>query len=348
MSTFYREGRVGRACWISLAMFVVLATFAGPATGQGTGRQIPSARYGIVFGEFYEGEYKDALKDFQSEGRGAIKLGLSRWVDSICYHTMIGECYYHMGQLPDALQHYTAACNLYAEYGDWMTRVQFPATIRPSPRQIVIPWGQNTRGTVPGHFSTSMLIARGRLNNNDVVRQGGVVEQLKFWQINVQEIVRCTSLAMRRRAELMGPVGYGDPLTANLVALLSRRPAPPNHWSQSWIDVQLGIALAAAGKGEEAAQYLKRGSVTAGSFDHPLTGAALLVLGHVTLEKALAEKDPNLYASALKSFENAAYSAAIFSDVDVLEEAFRYAALTHLLTNRKTVYAPLAAAARWA
>ncbi len=54
------------------------------------------------------------------------------------------------------------------------------------------------------------------------------------------------------------------------------------------------------------------------------------------------------YPAAMQSFEEATYSAADYSDYGVLEEAFRYAALTHLITNRKGFYAPLQSAMQWA
>ena len=68
------------------------------------GDSVPSTIYHAAFTPFYEGEYDEALQIYQSEWRGAIKTPGSRWIDSICYHTMIGECHYHMGQLDQALQ----------------------------------------------------------------------------------------------------------------------------------------------------------------------------------------------------------------------------------------------------
>ena len=46
-----------------------------------------------------------------------------RWIDSICYLTMAGECYYHMGQFPEALTQYNNALTLYAAFYNWMMRV---------------------------------------------------------------------------------------------------------------------------------------------------------------------------------------------------------------------------------
>ena len=97
-----------------------------------TQRSIPTVQYHAAFTDFYDGEYRDALKEFLAESRGGIKIGVTRWVDSICYETMAGECYYHMGHLDKALGHYTAALNLFVANSDWMIRVQFPPAIQPS------------------------------------------------------------------------------------------------------------------------------------------------------------------------------------------------------------------------
>ena len=57
------------------------------------------------------------------------------------------------------------------------------------------------------------------------------------------------------------------------------------------------------------------------------------------------------YAAAATHFEEASYASYYFTDVNhvpdlgVMEEAFRYGALNHLLANGKGVFPPLAVAA---
>ena len=303
-------------------------------------RSVPSAAYHAAFTDFYAGEYKDALDRFRAEGRGSIKTTQSRWIDSICYETMVGECYYQMGHLNQALEHYTAAVQLYVAFSDWMVRVNFPPSLRPSSVGVRIPWGASKRRARLGHYPSSMLISQGRINNNDVVQKGGILQQAILYPINVQEIVRCTTLAIRRRTELLGPVSQYDTLTARLLAALSARPGLPNHWSEAWIDVQLGLAMVAAGKEGQAVPVLQRGLVAAGEYDHPLTSVALLELGRLAMIRAD-------YPTALKYLEEATYSATYYPDYGVLEEAFRYGSVAHILANQPGVYPPPAAIA-WA
>ena len=337
----YAFARHGRSRVSALVVAVLMGglsaggPWAGPAWAQ-PARMVPSAGYHSGFAPFYEGRYKDALNLFRDEARGAIKTPQSRWIDSICYETMIGECYYQMGDLSQALEHYTAAVQLYLAFPDWMIRVQFPLAIGPSATRTQIPWGASSRQAQLGSYPQEMPITQGRLDQTEVIQRGGVVQPLTARLIRVEEIVRCTALAIRRRTALLGPLGPRDPLFAQLITRLSARPGPPNHWSEAWIDVQLGLAYSAGGKTVQAVPHLKRAIVAAGRFDHPLTSTALLELGRLSMLEGN-------YDAASGYFEEATYAAVNYPDPGVLEEAFRGGALAHLLANRKGVYPPLAA-----
>ncbi|MHC4405238.1 MAG: tetratricopeptide repeat protein, partial [Planctomycetota bacterium] len=300
----------------------------------------PTASYLLTFHSFYDGEYKDALRQFQDEWRGAIKTHQSRWIDSICYHTMIGECYYHMGQPDDALQHYTSALELFVAFSGWMMRVNFEPAIRPARSSMRIPWGPSKRGAALGYYPPTITIGQGRLDNNQAFREGGLVQLPVLFPIRVQEIVRCTTLAIRRRTELLGPLTRFDPLTGDLIAALSRA-GLPNHWSQAWVDVQYGLALVAGGKIQEALPVLRRSVLAAGQFDHPLTSTALLELGRLALLREEHQQASDL-------FREASIAAAHYPDWGVLEEALRYGALAHLAANHQGVYPILEPASQWA
>ena len=110
-------------------------------------RTVPTSTYFASLGVFYDGDYRAALMDFLSEGRGGIKNGQNSWIDSICYNTMAGECYYQLGQYGPALNHYTNALNLYVAFNNWMLRVQFDPAIRPAGAGSLkmVPWGGSKR-----------------------------------------------------------------------------------------------------------------------------------------------------------------------------------------------------------
>jgi CHAT domain-containing protein len=343
-------GRSRRSAPVLLAAILVATMLVGPARAQVAERTTPTATYYAAFAYFYDGDYADALKAFESESRSSIKNAQSRWIDSICYETMCGECYFQMGILDKALQHYTAALQIYKTFPDWMIRVQFPPTIRVAGAgaRRPVPWGVSTRSSQLGAFSKSYPIVQGQIDMNDVVQHGGVVQQANLFPVTPQEIVHATTLALRRRAALLGPVSKSDPLTNDLIVALNRPVGPPNHWSEAWTNLERSLALVAGGKEGQAMGYLQRSVLAAGQFDHPLTSVALLELGRL----ALARND---YPAASKFFEEATYAAVnqysgsyIPADYGVLEEAFRYGMLTHLMANRKGFFAPLEAALQWA
>ena len=324
---------------LAVASCLVLLCLTPPSLGQGLGmNEIPTMRYYAAITEFHDGEFDEALDIFGDERRGAIKKPGMLWLDSICYYTMMGECYYHMGELEKALDCYTTAIQLYIQHNDWMILVDFqnPRLARWKP----CPWGTSSRGAKLGDYPTSMSIMQGEINVNKRIQQGGVVQQAIKLPIHVAEIVRCTCLAIRRRTEVLGPLCSQDPVTRDLVDVLSRRPGPPNHWAQAWVDVQLGLALIAAGKPTEAIPTLNRAIVASGQYDHPLTPTVLVELGHLALNRGD-------YKTALNYFTEASI-AAYYYDTQIIEESLRLGTIAHLASNSKGLYAPLPMAAAWA
>lgn len=329
----------------AVAVAVCTAGVTPDAAGQlvTAGRTIPRVTYYAAIAELYSGEYRDAIRGLNSELAGAIKTPQRRWIDSICYHAMLGECYYHAGSYPRSLEHFDAAARLYLEYPEWMIRVQFPKMIRPASGRArrAPPWGSSSRAFEVGQFPNSMLLSQGRLNNADALRQGGVVQPPTFISLNVHEIVRCTALAIRRRGELLGPLAEHDRLSAELVAALSRRPVPPNHWSEAWIDLQMGMAYAAVGRRADAQKSLTRALVVAGRFDHPLTSMAFLELGKIATDAGDLD-------AALRYFAEASYSGFFFGNVGDIEEAFRRGHQVASVRSPDDGRPALLRAARWA
>ena len=311
--------------------------------GRGLPRSAPGPTYFTRFGAFYDGDYADAVRGFQSDSRSSIKTSQSRWIDSICYETMCGECYFQMGRFKDALDHYTAALSLFRNFSKWMTQVQFSAirAVSSMNARKVCPWGASTRQALLGSYPSVEKIFQGQIDQSNVVANGGIIQQANLYPVVVQEIVRCTTLAMRRRAMLLGPVAKYDPLTGDLVSAVMQPIGPPNHWSECWVNLERGLALAAAGQESQALSSLERSLLAGGQFDHQMTSVALLELGRHALGR-------NDYDKASVYFQEASYSAVNYPDYGVLEEALRYGALTHLLANRKGLYPPLETALQWA
>ena len=256
---------------------------------------------------------------------------------------MQGECYYQMGQYAEALAHYTAALELYQAFPTWLSQVVFqPIRADPGGEEAAPLAGPPAASPVgPVAVHDAHRAGAGRSPRRSRSQQGGVVQPPNLFPIEPQEIVRCTALAIRRRGELLGPLAAHDPLLDNVIAALQRRPGQPNHWSEAWINLELGLALSAGGRTAAAVPVLQKATLASGEFEHPLTAMAHLELGRL----AMAAGD---YAAAAAHFEEASYASYYFTDVNhvpdlgVMEEAFRYGALNHLLANGKGVFPPLA------
>jgi hypothetical protein len=135
-------------------------------------------------------------------------------------------------------------------YPDWMMRMKFDQNIMPEGLGFVkpLPWGVSKRQPKYGHFKREVLSFQGKTQNENeqAYRQGGIIQQPMLYPVNPQEIIRCTALAISRRAELMGPLGRNDALTADVVSKTTAAIGPANHWSEAWTDLIRGVANVAA------------------------------------------------------------------------------------------------------
>jgi len=323
-----------------LAPWLLLATQVwSPAQD----KTLPNTLYSLAFQPYYSGEFRDAARGFREAARGG-RIGVEgRWVDGICYHTMMGECYYHMGDLPRALEQYDAAAKLFLAHRNWMLKLELPATISetPSTTRSRINWASSRRASKLGRYPDRVSALFGRLDNENVVRGGGVVQPPEYRPVRAHEIARCTALAIRRRGDILGPTCPFDPLTNQLIGALATRPAPPNHWSQAWIGVQLGLAYASADRMPEAVSTLNASLLAAGQYDHHLTGMALLELGKISFQQGK-------FDAAATYLLEATLAAAQFEHFDDMQEAFELATATHIVSGGKGIYPPLANAASWA
>src|SRR5262245_36734119 len=338
-------GAPPRFRWILHTAVLVLAVFA-PSAARAQQIQIrpaPNDTYWNCFGPFLDGDFRAAAKSFREAARDGISnistTTPGPWIDAICYHAMIGECHYQMGNLSDALDEYTTALNFFLAHRDWMLRIDFPPGIDQEVNpKTTITWGKTTRANMRvGHFAARFPNLSGNLNNAGALLSGGVVAAPIMHPVYASEIVRCTSLALSRRRELMGPLCERDPLTAQLVDAFVRLPAPPNHWSQCWAQLELGLAYAASNRIPQAVSELQKSLVANGQYDHPLTCVAFLELGRIAFEQGK-------YEAAVTYFHEATISGAYFERYDVLEEAFRLGAEAYLLAGKKGAYPPLAPA----
>lgn len=302
---------------------------------------LPSRSYFVAKTIYYDGEYADALKEFQSEWRGSFKISTNRWIDAICFATMIGECHYQMGQYAEALDQYTSAVQLFLQYYDWMTRIHNvpnPGNGRFDP----CPWGDAKPNRQIMKFPDKVSLVFGDPNYNTRNYQSGdTIAPPSLRSVCAEEIVRCTCLSIRRRGELLGPLAAGDDLNTKLLAklpVLGR--SMGGSWLQAWVDIQMGITQVACGKETEGVQSLMRGALVGGA-DHPFTGLVHLTLGEISLRASNYDK-------ALTHFLEAATLAFYYDDAHILDDAFRGLANAYYQKNPAQVCPVFLAADGWA
>jgi len=313
------------------------------AAAQQGNRAVPRQEYFLAFTPYNRGDFQNAFRAFRSAAGGGVRSTEGRWIDSICYHTMVGECLYNTGDLGGAIERYNAALNLYLANRDWMTTVEFPATVEVSNNTIRanVTWGTPRNGMRVARIPDVLSILQGSLNPRQALQTGGVAAPPQLVPVHVSEVVRCTTLAMARRREILGPTCQLDALSASVLNALTALPGPRNHWSIAWNRVQLGAAYAAAGRFKEAEQQYLQGATVGNGLQHRLTPIALLEAGKLMLEQGRI-------AEAGNTLLEASYSGAVFEQYDVAEEALRHASIAHMTSNKRNIFAPLPLAAEWA
>lgn len=339
------EGPIRRrwmlACSLATLLLAGGAWRANEASAQD--RTDPGQSYFLTIEDLYEGDLRDAARGFQGEVRGGIRVGLARWVDSICYRAMLGETYYQMGQPRQALAEFDAACELFLTYPRWLLSVRFQnPRAETNVQRRIAPWGVSTRRPTYGVFTDTMLVQQGEFLTENRVRQGGALQAPQFWRLNVIEVLRATALAIRRRNEILGPLGKYDRTSKDLVDALARGGnTARNHWSNAWSGLLLGLAQQGVGEPQQALANLSRGTLVDGRFDHPLTGVALLAQAQVAMESGNAK-------AALNLATEASYAGYAYEDYDVLASSVELAHRAWMASGGAGAMPWLATAAQWA
>jgi tetratricopeptide (TPR) repeat protein len=333
----------GFACTVALlASSAPAQVILPPDLGRAGGSTRPSVNYDLALAALGEGRTTAALELATAEYGSATRTGTQRWIDSIAAAAVVGECHYELGNFPAAIAAYEEALLLSAVHANWLLSVQFgTAAPRPLERPRVNAWGRSARNVVPANVPETIAIRQGTADPQQVLRQGGVLSALSDRLIRPQEIVRGLVISLYRHGDLLGGLAHDSTALDGAARTLARRPAPPNHFSQSWIDVAWGTALWAQGKPQQARPLLERGLVLDGRFDHPLAAWALIVLGRIALDSDRPD-------DAARFFEEATYTAADFGDARALEEAFRWTFAARMATGGRGVPAAIAKAAPWA
>ena len=335
------------SCQSTLVVFLAFGfgiLVSSPATAQVRDRGLPAANYYLGFGDFYSADYGDALKHFVRGSNSAFKIGPDeRFLDSVCYWTMAGECHFHMGNYTEAIALYEQAINLviyYAE-GGWQKRVQLRAIQKSTSaeQQAKVNWYRSTRGNAYATIPRSFSMLFGRLDASRVFSEGGVLQNPEIRSVDHAEIMRCTALAIYRRYSIKGTTSHIDPFTTKMVSGM-RKLSTTTAVLGKWNSIVRGLSEMSKGSTQNAVKRLEAGLQFQDGLDHHLTPIGLLALGKIAFLSG--EED-----AAQKRALEASPSAAIFNQYDLVEDALQLGTTLHL-GNARSVYPPIVPAIDWA
>ncbi len=317
----------------------------GAALGQ-SGRSMPKPDYyAAPFADFYQGNFRRAINFFERHERSGFRFGTQRYLDSVCYWTMMGECHYRAGNYTEALRLYEAALTLYLQFqqSGWQGQLQGIPAIQIDNAAINrarINWGESARLFSVTRPPRTFPIMIGRLDAELAFVEGGVLMQPEIRQLDVTEVMRCAAVAIQRRKQILGPTSAYSAFSNQLAAALRAGQRVNREVMGPYNGVLLGMAQSAEGDYNNAAMTLRSSLQYGNQLDHPLTAIALLELARI----AVATED---YASASNFALEASYSAAFYDQYDVIEDALNLGAQIHMFQGRG-VYQPLIMAVQWA
>ncbi len=305
---------------------------------------LPKLQYYTLFRDFYQGEYARSIKNYQTLLRTAYRDVDGAFFDSVCYLTMIGECYYHMGNYAKAVEAYETAIGIYIKRSLWEPRTQLPRTIAPdrtATAKARINWYSSKRRTAIGTFPQNFSYVFGRLDNERVLREGGVIQNPQARPVDIRETMRCAALALHRRSEIKGVTSKIDPTTQKILSGLTTQKFTSANLVGCWKGILAAMAYSANEDYAKAAKLLESSLQIGGTYDHPLTPIALLELGKISFRAGKFE-------AAMTYFLEASFSAAVHEQYDLIESSLVWATRAHLMNSPNLLFSPLPNAIAWA
>ena len=87
-------------CAITILTVIAVLLFA-QTSAQAQRSSVPNSTYYAGFAEYYQADYRDAEKIFSRASNGALQAGGQRFLDSVCYMTMLGDCLLYTSDAAD-------------------------------------------------------------------------------------------------------------------------------------------------------------------------------------------------------------------------------------------------------
>ena len=322
-----------RCIFTSIAFILSWLGWAAVADCQSP--ELPRLEYYIARDLYEAGNISEATERFRVAMSRGQQINQQRWIDSVPPLVMLGECYYQQGAIAQALEQYDAALMVVHAFPTWIDTVRSGDVQPESTSELKsINWAKLSRRTplvrVPRTVQVSLdaLAAKTAVGGAQVLR------------VDVAEVLRCLSIALQRRSQLLGPLAAHSPLSQPMVQLFSKAPQAAVPWVQASWRALHGLAQLSVGDEAHAQSLLIAGSTIDNQSDYFLTPQCLLALAHLDVKHA---ND----ASALRRLADASLRSAQLEQADALADSLMMIGQLASAGRRNDLLGTLQSAAAW-
>ena len=116
-------------------LLACLALLATPEPARAQQLSLPGAAYFDALMAYRDGDLTGALKSMRHVIAG--NAGSRSAIEVLCYHSLAGECLYQMGDLPGAMEQFTASLRTWQTVAGFMLHCTFPTQqLEPDPSVV--------------------------------------------------------------------------------------------------------------------------------------------------------------------------------------------------------------------
>ena len=186
-----------------------------PGGGGMFGTILPGGRYpapeyytGL---EFYRaGELDRAAEMFDSALHGSRLDAKGRWIDAIPALAMLGECYWHLGDLQQAKLHQDKVFEILIKHRGWLGRTDWTSLPSSAVRQTPMWLWKDAKNVPVLSVANRVPFRAGDKVTAQRLARGGTIEEESIRQIDVTEIMRGVCIASFRRRLIIGALSAND------------------------------------------------------------------------------------------------------------------------------------------
>lgn len=227
-----RHSGIGSAKWpakLSAVMLAMWALFCLPPLpcsaqapkikpkGERVGPNLVRVEYYNALDLFEDGQTEQAIIGFDAALQKSRTSKNQRGIDSIPPLVMLGECFWAQGRIGLAMEQYDAALAISAQCSKWTSMLSVKPTGKAEIRSREINWGgENRRGA---DFWNPAELAQIPIGGSDLLLEmvtPPASTSARLVPVDAVEILRCQSIALRRRIYLLGELASLNPLSPAL------------------------------------------------------------------------------------------------------------------------------------